>query len=151
MIRKVSLQRGRGVAIAVSLGVVLALVLVIMLFSGSFGSSQLGTAPAQARRAPFVATLSAPGGHHPKANRSWPIVVTARSWSRRPLSGRISYEFVYGGAVVARRSNYAFHNGRFRDTIVWPARSAGMRLTFQVVVKTSIGTVRLPYPVVVRK
>lgn len=154
MINRVLLQRGRAIAVAVAFVIVLGVGLVLLgdsLGASKVGSSQLGAAPAQARRAPFAATLTVPGGHRPKANKAWPIIVTARTWSRKPLSGRIRYEFLFGGAVVARRSNYAFRNGRFRDTIVWPARSVGMRLTFRVVVRTSIGTVRLPYAVVVRR
>lgn len=143
---RVDARAGAVIAAAVAAALVLVLVLVLIVPGG-----KLGTSEAQARRAPFVATLSAPGGHNPKANKKWPITVTARTWSRRALSGRISYEFLFGGQVVARRSNYAFRNGRFSDTIVWPARSVGTRLTFQVVVKTKLGTVRLPYAVVVRK
>lgn len=133
-----------GVVIAAVTAAVLLLVLIVP-------GGTLGTSEAQARRAPFAAKLSAPGGHHPKANKKWPITVTARTWSHRPLSGRISYEFLFGGRVVSRQSNYAFRHGRFHDTIVWPARSVGIRLTFRVVVRTKVGTVRLPYAVVVRK
>ncbi|QEC49809.1 hypothetical protein FSW04_21040 [Baekduia soli] len=106
--------------------------------------------PAPAASAPFVATLKA-GGHHPRAGHLWPITVTARSRRGTPLSGRIGYEYLFEGQVVARRSNYAFHHGRFHDTIVWPARSAGIHLTFRVVVRTRLGVVRLPYAVVVRR
>jgi hypothetical protein len=103
-----------------------------------------------AARAPFVARLHAPG-HHPRADRDWPITITARTYGGKPLSGRVRYEYLYGGNVVARRSNYAFRGGRFHDVITWPKRSVGIRLTFQPVVTTRLGVVRLPYRVVVRR
>ncbi|MGZ4200569.1 MAG: hypothetical protein ACXVRH_00755 [Thermoleophilaceae bacterium] len=102
-------------------------------------------------RPPFSAKLSCPQGHHPKAGRSWPITITARTWSGRALSGRVRYEYLYQGQVVARRSNYRFSHGRFRDTLDWPARSVGIRLTFRAVVTTRLGKVNLDYWVAVRK
>jgi len=107
--------------------------------------------PRAEARAPFVAKLYA-SGHHPKANKRWPITVTARTYSRRALSGHIRYEFLHGGQVVARRSNYRFRHGRFHDkSFTWPARAAGISLTLRVVVSTRLGTVRLSYNVVVRR
>ena len=124
-----------------------------------------------AQAAPFAATLKAPT-HHPKANRFWPITVTARSHSGRALRATATYQFVYSGQVVqtaypspkadpklacskagtCRHSPYPFR-GRFRDpTVVWPARSVGYPLTFRVVVKVKgMGTVKLDYAVRVRR
>lgn len=133
--------RGRLLATATALGAVLGLAVL----------GPVAPPTADARRAPFVAKLYAPG-HHPKADKRWPITVTARTYSRKPLSGHVSYEFLHGGQVVARRSNYRFRNGRFHDaTFTWPKRAAGIALTLQVVVRTRAGTVRLPYAVRVRR
>jgi hypothetical protein len=129
----------------------------------------LSAAPAQA--APFVAKLKAPT-HSPKANRLWPITVTARTESGKALRATATYQFVYNGSVVAtrypspranpksacskagtcRKSPYPFR-GRMRDgTFTWPARAAGVGLTFRVVVVVKgKGRVNLDYAVRVRR
>jgi hypothetical protein len=121
--------------------------------------------------ASFVATLKAPT-HNPKADRFWPITVTARTRSGKALRATATYQFLFNGQVVAtrypspkadpkaacsktgtcRHSPYAFR-GRFRDpTVTWPARSAGTALTFRVVVKVKgMGTKNLDYAVRVRR
>jgi hypothetical protein len=120
--------------------------------------------------ASFVARLKA-GGHHPKAGKRWPISVSARTRSGKPVRATAYYQFLYGGQVVStqypnpharpgacpgasgcRRSPYPFR-GSFRDpTIVWPRRSVGYRLTFRVVVKSKgRGTKKLNYAVRVRR
>ena len=126
-------------------------------------------APAQA--APFVATLKAPT-HRPKANRLWPITVTARTRSGKALRATATYQFVYNRSVVAtrypspkanpeskcskagtcRKSPYPF-TGRLRDgTFTWPTRAVGIDLTFQVVVVVKgKGRVNLHYAVRVHR
>jgi len=106
--------------------------------------------PASGKRAPFVAHLKAPT-HHPKVDKPWRITITARSNSGKKLSGRVQYEFLYGGQVVSRNSNYKFKNGVFHDTLTWPKRSVGIDLTFRAVVTTKPGVVRLSYAVKVRR
>jgi hypothetical protein len=124
--------------------------------------------PAEA--ASFVARLKA-SGHHPKAGKRWPIRVSARTRSGRPLRARAHYEFYYGGRKVStqypnpgarpgrcpgargcRERPYAFR-GSFRDrSIVWPRRAVGIRLTFRVVVRVrGRGTRKLDYWVRVRR
>ena len=51
----------------------------------------------------FRAKLQAPG-HNPKADQNWPIKVTVRSLSGRPLRGSIYYQFVFSGQVVSCRT-----------------------------------------------
>jgi hypothetical protein len=118
-------------------------------------------APADA----FVAHLKAPT-HHPKANKPWRIKVTARTRSGKPLRAKASYRFLYHGQVVATRypspHNKACPNrgerhkpwrfkGSYRDTICWPKRSVGIRLTFRVVVKVHHHKQNLDYKVRVKK
>ncbi len=86
--------------------------------------------------------------HTPKAGRHWPVSFTA-SYRGRPTRVRLGYEFLYGGRVVSRqkpgplrRSGYRF-TGRFTDgEFVWPARAAGISLTFRAVVSNRHGTRR---------
>jgi hypothetical protein len=120
---------------------------------------------------PCVATLKAPG-HHPKYDTLWPIVVTCRTKSGKPVRATATYQFINDGQVVAtrypspkadpksacskkgtcRKSPYPF-KGRFRDgTFIWPRMAVGFPLTLRVVVAVKgKGTVNLDYDVVVRK
>ncbi len=94
-------------------------------------------------------TLTAPN-HRPVAGAPWPIVIRVRGPHGEPLRAEVRYQYLFAGAVVARRSHYRFR-GTFRDTIRWPARALGIPLTFRAVVTTPLGTRRLDYPVVVRR
>ncbi|HEU4706059.1 MAG TPA: hypothetical protein VFS64_02605 [Solirubrobacterales bacterium] len=88
--------------------------------------------------------------HHPRAGAPWPIVIRAHDPAGRPLAAEVRYQYLFGGAVVARRSHYRFR-GTFHDTFRWPARSLGVPLTFRAVVTTRFGTRRLDYDVQVRR
>jgi hypothetical protein len=113
----------------------------------------------------FVAHLRAPS-HHPKVNKPWRIKVTARTRSGRALRGKATYKFLYHGHVVATRypspHNRTCPNrgerhhpwrfkGSYRDTICWPKRSAGIPLTFRVVVKVGHHRRHVDYKVRVRR
>ena len=126
-------------------------------------------APASA--ASFRAALHV-GTHHPKANKRWPVTVTATTTSGKALRATATYQWLYNGQVVAtrypspnvnpnskcskagtcRHSPWPF-KGRMRDaTFTWPARAVGFPLTFRVVVKVKgRGTKRLDYAVRVRR
>ena len=93
---------------------------------------------------PLLATLHATT-HQPKVNAAWPIHVAAYENSA-PASASISYEYLFGGAVVARRSHYTF-TGHFSDIIRWPATAVGYQLTFRAVVTSGSSVVNLDYPV----
>ncbi len=122
--------------------IILALALASVVAAGPIA----GSAPAASG---FRATLSVPG-HHPKAGRVWPVTVTA-TYNGRAITARVRYEYLYGGQVVSRQSNYRFH-GRFTDHgFIWPARAVGYRLTFRAVVSSSRGTRKLDYWVQVRR
>jgi hypothetical protein len=124
-----------------------------------------------AQAAPFVAKLKAPN-HNPKAERFWPITVTARTSSGKALRATATYQFVFNGSVVAtrypspkadpkskcaregtcRKTPYPFR-GRLHDgTFTWPARAIGIDLTFRVVVVVKgKGRVNLDYAVRVHR
>ncbi|SRR5581483_2276268 len=96
--------------------------------------------------------------HTPKAGRNWPVKIVVRTASGRRLSGTVQYHFLFGGQVVATRSCLVhgirpcrFRRGLYRDVVRFPARAAGIRLTFQAVVKTNLGTKKLNYWIKVRR
>jgi hypothetical protein len=127
---------------------------------GCVAALALAATPATA--APFDVRLQAPN-HHPKGGaKDWRITVTARTASGKPLRATAVYHFLYGGRVVSTQypnpgrarggsRPYAFH-GRYSDTILWPKRAAGYRLTFRVAVTVrGKGTVNRDWWVRVRR
>ncbi|HXC44970.1 MAG TPA: hypothetical protein VNU24_00075 [Solirubrobacteraceae bacterium] len=91
-----------------------------------------------------TATLRA-GTHHPPVNRAWPLHFTV-THAGGPAKASVSYEYVFGGAVVAHRSHYTF-TGHFSDVFHWPATAVGYPLTFRAVIVSEGETIDLDYPV----
>ncbi len=117
------------------------------------GASLLAVLLLAAFAAPAAATLDArlyAPTHHPRAGAPWPITITARTAAGRPVRAEVRYVYLYRGQVVGRRSHYRFR-GTFHDTIVWPARSVGIALTFRAVVASAVGRRNLDYAVRVRR
>jgi hypothetical protein len=85
----------------------------------------------------------------------WPIRITA-SHAGHPISGgKVTYQFLFNGRIVACRPVAApysphFRRGVMRDRIEWPERSIGIPLTFRAVVITRYGVKNLDYSVKVR-
>ncbi len=91
-----------------------------------------------------TATLHA-GTHHPKVEVPWPIRFTVSS-AGRPAWASVSYEYLFGGQVVAHRSHYTF-TGHFSDVFKWPSSAVGYPLTFRAVIVSGAKTIDLDYPV----
>lgn len=99
---------------------------------------------------PFEATMKAPG-HHPKANKHWPVTVTAKLPDGTDLKATLRYVFLYKGRIVSRQSNYHF-TGHYTDkTFVWPSRAVGIPLTLRCQIVTTLGTLSIDYRVRVRR
>lgn len=113
----------------------------------------------------FSARLTTPG-HHPSKWRYtyipdqgkkawaalWPIKITASRGGRAISGGKISYQFLFNGRIVACRTVLKpyvprFRSGVFRDRIDWPERSVGIPLTFRIVVRTRYGLRNMDYAV----
>lgn len=122
----------------------MALALILTLLLG--GALVL---PAVALAAGFTARLSA-STHQPRANTKWRITITAYR-GRQALSGTVRYRYLYNGAQVGTGIGGSFRRGVYRDAIIWPTRAAGHLLSFQAVVTTRYGTVRLPWWIKVRR
>jgi hypothetical protein len=83
--------------------------------------------------------------HHPKVGRLWPIEFTATR-AGRPARASVSYEYLFGGQVVAHRSHYTF-TGHFADSFEWPASAVGYPLTLRAVIDAEGVTINLDFPV----
>jgi hypothetical protein len=95
-----------------------------------------------------TATLHA-GTRHPKVGRPWPIRFTVTRGGRAARAG-LSYQYLFGGQVVAHTSHYTF-TGHFLDVFRWPSSAAGYPLTLRAVIVSEGATIDLDYPVQVTR
>jgi hypothetical protein len=103
--------------------------------------------PSAASAAAFSAKVHFPN-HNPIAGKTWVITWTATK-GRTKLSGSDSYQFFIGntssGSPVRTEPGVSFRNGAGRDTLKFPGEAVGHQLTLVVVIKTSAGTVKVPW------
>jgi hypothetical protein len=85
------------------------------------------------------------GTHHPKVNAHWPVHFVVKRGAV-PLAASVSYEFLFAGQVVARRSHFTF-TGHFSDVFMWPSSAVGYPLTFRAVIVSAGARINLDYPV----
>jgi hypothetical protein len=114
--------------------------------SSSSATTSTSTAPGvvSATASGVTATLHATT-HNPKVSVPWPISFTVTK-AGIPVQAKLSYEYLFGGNVVAKRSNYTF-TGHFSDRFLWPGSAAGYPLTFRAVILAGGQTLNLDYPV----
>lgn len=112
---------------------------------GKGGTSTVSTGPVRG-------ALQA-DNHAPTVGRSWHYSVTVTDSAGRPLSGTVDIEFVFAGQVVGRDTppTHPVKNGRWQDTLTFPAAAVGQPLTFRAVVHTGLGSITLDWPIVVRR
>jgi hypothetical protein len=91
--------------------------------------------------------------HSPTVGKQWDYSVLATDAGRHALAGTVETEFALGGQVVGRETppTHPLKNGRLNDNVTFPAQAAGIPLTFQVVVHTSLGSATLDWPIKVQK
>ena len=119
-------------------------------------STPTTTAPATGKPSvssgPVRGTLTA-NNHAPVVNKAWRYSLTVTDASGRPLSGTVDIEFVFGGVVVGRDRppTHPVTDGRWHDTLEFPATAVGEPLTFRAVVHTRHGSIILDWPIIVRR
>ena len=95
----------------------------------------------------------------PKVGEAWRWTITARDGAK-PARVRVRLQILLGGTVVgcfkasamaacsgAAAGDLLAVTGKRTGVIRWPAQSVGAPLTFQAVVITKLGTLRLRAPV----
>ncbi len=91
----------------------------------------------------------------PRSDRrqGWPCTIKVTDAAGRPLSGTVDVEFVFAGQVVGhdKPPTNRVENGVWHDVLTYPAESVGEPLALQAVVHTSQGTVKLDWPVSVKR
>ena len=78
--------------------------------------------------------LHAPSSE-PKVGVGWPITVEAHTAAGKPVNGTVSYAFLFGGSVVARRPGGQMREGVFHDQLEFPAQATGYPLVLEVIVE----------------
>jgi hypothetical protein len=86
----------------------------------------------------LLVSLTTPNSE-PTAGGFWPVTIRARTATGTPTSGTVSYAFLFGGAVVARRPGGSMRDGVFHDRLEFPAQAVGYPLTLQVIVQGTAG------------
>ena len=108
-----------------------------------------GTTPVYTR--PINATFAGEN-HAPKVNQAWSYSITVTDAKGHPMSGTVDIEFALAGQVVGHDTppTHPIRNGRWHDTLQFPAQSVGVPLDVQAVVRTSLGSSTLDWAVKVR-
>lgn len=97
------------------------------------------------------------GNHSPIANKKWNYSLTITSVSGSKLSGTVTTEFLFGGAVVGYQppENVRFKNGVYHDTLTFPAEAKGfpligVHLVLEAVVHTAYGSGEASWSIVTK-
>jgi hypothetical protein len=99
----------------------------------------------------------------PLADTPWRYTITVKDQAGKPVAARVRLQILLGKLVVgcwksksmvqcsgAKSGTWIAFRGKRTATILWPARTAGMKLSFQAVVLAATRTLRLRAPLRVR-
>jgi hypothetical protein len=91
--------------------------------------------------------------HAPTVNVPWTYSVIVSDARGRKLSGTETTHYTFNGVVVGTEKpvNVKFTHGAYHDTIEFPAAAVGHPLKIQAVVQTSIGSITVDWPIMVKK
>jgi hypothetical protein len=91
--------------------------------------------------------------HAPVVNKAWVYSVVVTDPTGHPLSGTVDIEFVFNGVVVGHEHppTHPVINGRWHDTLEFPADAVREPLTFRAVVHARLGSITLDWPIMVRQ
>jgi hypothetical protein len=120
--------------------------------TASAASQNLTAGTASIRTGPVRGTLHGEN-HAPMVNRSWDYSLTVTDATGQPLNGTVDIEFAYGGQVVGHDTppTHPIVDGRWHDSLKFPAEAAGMPLSVQAVVHTRLGSITLDWPIEVSR
>ncbi len=113
--------------------------------SSPIASASSGTGRTVTASAGGVSATMRGSTHKPKVERPWPLHFTVTRGGHA-VKASLSYEYLFGGQVVAHRSHYTFV-GHFSDVFKWPSSAVGYPLTFRAVIVSEGATINLEYPV----
>ena len=119
-------------------------------------------AASQAVTDPVRATMTT-SSRTPLVDTPWRYTIVVKNRGGRPLPARVRLQILLGQTVVgcwkrtamvacsgANAGTWIRFTGMRTGVLVWPAQSAGVKLTFQAVVVSGTRSLRLRAPVTVR-
>lgn len=119
-------------------------------------------AASQAVTDPVRATMTT-SSRTPLVDTPWRYTIVVKNRDGRPLPAKVRLQILLGQTVVgcwkrtamvacsgANAGTWIRFTGRRTGVLVWPAQSAGVKLTFQAVVVSGTRSLRLRAPVTVR-
>jgi hypothetical protein len=122
----------------------------------------IAVAPAVAGTSPVRATM-ATSSTQPLVDTPWRYTIVVKDRSGKPLAAKAKLQILVGTLVVgcwkvteivqctgASAGTWIPFKGKRTGVITWPARSAGVKLTFQATVVAAGRSLKLRAPVTVR-
>jgi hypothetical protein len=94
--------------------------------------------------------------HRPRVGKPWHYEVRVTDMSGRPVAATVHLQILFGGTPVGQVGRHRVVNGVWSETIgtegnaPFPARSRGVPLVFEAVVKARGETKRVRYPISVK-
>jgi hypothetical protein len=124
---------------------------LLVLVPGLAAIAVFNPAPAIARSSIHVKITGE--NHHPVVGKNWTYSVTVTNAKGQKLAGTETTHYLYDGSVVGteKPENVHFKNGRYRDTIQFPATAVGEPLAVEAVVKTKDGSGQAAWSITVKQ
>lgn len=124
---------------------------VLALVLGVAAATLLSPAAAIARSSIHAKITGA--NHHPVVGKNWTYSVTVTNAKGKKLSGTETTHYLFDGSVVGteKPQNVHFKNGRYHDTIQFPATAVGEPLAVEAVVKTKDGSGQAMWSITVKQ
>ena len=111
---------------------------------------------------PVRATMST-SSTTPLVDTPWRYTITVKDQAGKPVAAKVRLQILLRTLVVgcwkaaglvrcsgAKAGTWIAFKGKRTATFIWPARAAGMKLTFQAIVVSGTRALRLRAPVTVR-
>lgn len=127
-----------------------------------FCALTLTMAASAAAANPVRATMST-SSTTPLVDTPWRYTITVKNQARKPLAAKVRLQILLGTLVVgcwkgsamapcsgANAGTWISFKGKRTGTIIWPAQSAGVKLTFQATVVAGTRSLKLRAPVTVQ-
>jgi hypothetical protein len=126
----------------------------LVALAGCGGHGRGTTSTAQPK--PSIRVSLTADSHHPRVGKPWHYEVRVSDSAGKPVPARVHLQILFGGAPVGQIGRHRVANGVWSETIgargnaPFPARSRGVRLIFQAVVKALGQTKKANYWIEVR-
>jgi hypothetical protein len=126
----------------------------LLAVAGCGGHGRATTSTAKPK--PSIRVSLTADSHRPRVGKPWHYDVRVTDSAGKPVPARVHLQILFGGAPVGQVGRHRVRDGVWKETIgargnaPFPARSRGVRLVFQAVVKARGQTKKANYWIEVR-